>query len=687
MKSDLKRNISVVCILAGLGLVCLGAGDGIWPGDEVQNVENTTPVLSGVSSEADVTEDVLADTIIQVFSGQGGAAEVQKVSWGSEELTEELWEQMEQWREDYKDKPYTYKGYIELLGEPSGKPEEGFLQEYATVQYKNSQYTYLVTNGGIYEIQTRGDRNTWRACMQELLCSVPQWQITREEAEQYVHEMRFDWYERYNENPPDNELSLWYQGMEFSFYGERERLLEYRSAREYEAGQEAAPGRECLWFKQMYYGREIERQICTAEALPVYENYRELREYLQTLYPDMWDCEFYTRKPGEYDPDPLIGLMMSDAEYGYYCREGQWYQVCICTDAEIDTTNKPYYWVDSTFSYELDYSNYIASYWYNVSDRGYVTERDLTQSTFYLEEEISPGQIFSFDCRATKEEEGELIVDSTYEVNVSVLGEEEPFQVLEVHSAEWEPFSFEDFNADGFLDLMILYFYGANGGSAEHYIWSPSKEEFIQAPEELSYFGQYGIDQEKRQLSIHYHGSAISGSEYLYQWSGEMDCELIRYFHHDDIYDYEEKEYTGMQIDIRSYENGQEKLLSDYLYPMDEYMERDAIWGIYCLDFVWEQEVTLEGQEGLCILRYAQENVEPEEDAQADAEGYLDYLFLFREDTYLICALEKQEAMAAYTDIVWEEETQQLMVIYEDGSIHLYQWNGSKAQFSVSDDN
>ncbi len=54
-----------------------------------------------------------------------------------------------------------------------------------------------------------------------------QWQITREEAEQYVHEMRFDWYEKYNENPPDNELSLWYQGMEFSFYGEKERLLEY----------------------------------------------------------------------------------------------------------------------------------------------------------------------------------------------------------------------------------------------------------------------------------------------------------------------------------------------------------------------------------------------------------------------------------------------------------------------------
>ena len=684
MKIDRKRTISIVCLLAGLGLVWLGTGGGIWPGDEVQNIESTTTVSMESASGTDDEEDVLADIILQVFSEQGGGAEVQKVSWESEELTEKLWEQMEQWREKYKDKPYTYEGYIELLGDPSGKPEEGFLQEYATVQYKNAQYTYLVTDAGIYEIQSRGDRNTWRACMQELLCSVPNWQITKKEAEQYVHEMRFDWYERYNENPPDIELGLWYQGMEFSFYGETSRLLAYRSGREYEAGQEVVPGRECLWFKQMYYGREIERQICIAEALPVFETYRELREYLQTLYPDMWDCEFYTRKTGEYDPDPLIGLMTRDAEYGYYCREGQWYQVYIREDAEIDTGKEPYYWVDSTLRYRLKY-DYRASYQYRVSDRGYVAEADLTQSTFYLEEEISPGQIFSFDCRVTEEEEGELIVDSTYEIAVSVPRAEEPFQILEVHSAEWEPFSFEDFNADGFQDLRILYFYGADGGSAAHYIWSPSREEFIQAPEELSYFGQYGIDQEKRRLSVHYHGSAISGSESLYQWSGEMDCELIRYFSHNDVYDYEEKEYKGTQIDIYSYENGQKKILSDYLYPIDEYMERDEIWGIYYLDFVWEQEVTLEGQEGPCILRYAQENAEFEEDAHADTEGYLDYLFLFREDTYLICALEKQEAPAAYSGFTWEGETGQLTVRYEDGLQRCYQWDGAAFQICVAD--
>lgn len=683
-KQFIYRGIYALCLLACLGLVWLGTGDGIWPGDEVHNAENMTSMSLEDSSEEDVAEDVLADRIIQVFSEQGGDAQVQRVSWDSDELPEKLWEQMDQWRQKHANKPFAYKGYIELLKEPTDKPEEEFLWEYATVQYRNSQYTYLVTDVGIYEIQSRGDRNTWMACMLELLCSVPQWQITREEAEQYVHEMRFDWDERYNESPPGYELSLWYQGMKFSFYGENERLLAYRSSREYEAEQEAVPGRECLWFKQMYYGREIERQIYTAEALPVFETYRELRKYLQTLYPDMWDCEFYTRKIGEYDPDPLIGLMTSDAEYGYYCREGQWYQVCIHKDEEIDTSKEPYYWVDSTLSYRLNYDNYRASYQYRVSDRGYVDEGDLTQNTFYLEEEISPGQIFSFDCRVKEKKVGELTVDSTYEVAVSVLGAEEPFQILEAHSAEWEPFSFEDYNADGCQDLTVKYYYGANGGSAAHYIWSPSGEEFIRGPEDLEYYGQYGIDQEKRRLSIHYHGSAISGAEALYQWLGEMDCELIRYFNHGDIYDYEEKEYKGMQIDIRSYENGQEKILSDYLYPIDEYMERDDIWGIYYLDFVWEQEVALEGQDEPCILRYAQEKAESGEDTQED--GYQDYLYLFREDTYLIYTLEKQEAPAAYADIVWEEEAGQLAVNYEDSTTYLYQWDGTTFRSPFSRD-
>lgn len=259
----------------------------------------------------------------------------------------------------------------------------------------------------------------------------------------------------------------------------------------------------------------------------------------------------------------------------------------------------------------------------------------------------------------------------------------EPFQILETSSAEWEPFSFEDFNADGWQDLRVLYYYGANGGTAQHYIWSPTRGEFVQAPEGLDYFGMYGVDQEKRQLSMHYHGSALSGTEELYQWSGETDCELIRRFAHDAVNDYQE-----MHIEICCYENGQEKVLSDYCYPMDEYLERGAIWGIYTLDFVWEREVELPGQEGICILRYAQEKLMPEEmegteDSETSqdgievlAEGYLDYVFLFREDTYLIYGVEHREAPAAYTGLTWDEEQALLTVNYEGDEKQCYRWDG-----------
>lgn len=296
-------------------------------------------------------------------------------------------------------------------------------------------------------------------------------------------------------------------------------------------------------------------------------------------------------------------------------------------------------------------------------------ETESEENSPYWEVEISPGYTLSFDISLSEEQAGEIFDTYVFEIAVFIPGEETPFQILEAESTELHPFSLEDFNADGYQDLRVEFYYGANGGSAAHYLWSPSRGEFVEGPKELEYYGQYGIDYEKRQLFLHCHGSAISGSESIYQWSGEMDCELIRYFEHGEIYDFEQHEDKGVQVDIYRYEDGQIQVLSEYRYPTEEYLSRDDIWGIFDLDFVWEQEVALEGQERPCILRYTQET---------DGSDWLDYLFLFREDTYLICALEKQKAPAAYTDIVWEEETQRLAVHYEDGTTKRYRWNGEE---------
>lgn len=656
----LKRGVMAVCLLLCMSLVWIGAVGSFRP--------DTAALDAGKARSP--REIGLEEMIRQIFTGQGCMVKVQKVDWEAEELPQRLWARMEQWQEYYANTPRALMGYIELLDEPAREAGEDFLWEYATVQHESAQETFLVVDSGIYQVSSLGSNGLWQSCMRELLSGVPQWQISKDEAERYIHGLDFEKYERYSD-PPYGKLELWYQGISVTFY-EDSRLLAYRRDRERVLpGEKTDSGRECLWFQEKWNERELEWQFCTAESfsrLP----YEELLKRLQVLHPGLWNCVFYTRETGEYDAWPLIDLMTEDGEYVYYYRRGQWYQVSIRPTEDAGGRQGLFGSEGYSFAYDLGYSHQ-ESYSFYVTEQGDITETDQIQHRHYLEQEMGPGLQLCFDCQMTDEYRGELFIDYTYEVAVSRLGEE-PFQILEVSSAEWEPFSFEDFNADGWLDLRVLYYYGANGGTASHYIWSPSKGEFVCGSEELEYFGMYGIDQEKRQLHMHYHGSASSGTEELYQWSGETDCELIRRFNHDDVNNYQE-----MHIGIYSYEDGQEKVLSDYDYPWDEYVERGAIWGIYTLDFVWEREIELPGQEGTCILRYAQEKSVPEdEDGEETKEKQemLDYLFLFREDTYLICAVEHQVAPAAYTGLSWDEEQAQLTVSYAGGEKQYYQWDG-----------
>lgn len=652
----LKREIAAACLLFCLVCIWLMANG---------NFEKSPEQNEGESS--------LEETIIQIFTGQGNIVKVQKVDWGVGELPQRLWERVEHWQEYYADSPRAIMGYIELFDEPEGQAAEDFLWEYATVQLESAQETFLVVGTEIYQINTLRSNELWQSCMRTLFTSVPQWQISGDGADQYIHDLDFETYEEYRD-PPYGKLELWYQGISVSFY-ENSRLLACRRDRG-DSSQRGKldSGRECLWFRQEWEDRELEWQFCTAESL-TNRSYEELFQCLRTLYPGMWNCVFYTREAGEYDAWPLIDLMTEDAEYVYYYRRGQWYRVSIRPTEDVNGRQGLFGSKGYGIRHDLGYSNQ-ESYSFMVTEQGDITETDQIQHRYYMEQGLGPGLRLCFDCRKTEEYQGELFADYTYEVAISRPGEEEPFQVLEVSSAERGPFSFEDFNADGWLDLSVLYCYGANGGTAAHYVWSPSKEEFVRMPEEFDYFGSYGVDEEKRQLHMHYHGSALAGTEELYQWSGETDCELIRRFSHNDLNDYQE-----MHIEISCYEDGQEKILSDYCYPMDEYSERDAIWGIYTLDFVWERGVELPGQEGTCILRYAQEKTLSED---KDAGEYLDYLFLFREDTYLICALEHQEAPAAYSGLAWDEERDRLTVSYAGGEDQCYQWDGET--FIISQD-
>ncbi|MDE7286700.1 MAG: hypothetical protein K2N55_07660, partial [Lachnospiraceae bacterium] len=163
------------------------------------------------------------------------------------------------------------------------------------------------------------------------------------------------------------------------------------------------------------------------------------------------------------------------------------------------------------------------------------------------------------------------------------------------------PFVIEDFNADGYLDITVHYYYGANGGTASHYIYSPSQRKFVKLDDELDYYGWYFVDPDARILYMQYHDSAISGTEAAYQWEGEMDYKKIRQFDHDDV-------GNGVQVKIVRYDEEREEVICDYTYSMEEYDKRmEEIWGIYYKDFIWEKEVIDDSTGKKYMLRYAEE--------------------------------------------------------------------------------
>lgn len=698
-KRYIYSGIGVVFLLICLGLVWRGTGDDVLSGKtagETGLYEKQVPFLY---------RDALMGEILHSF--EPWVWDVKKVDWGPEELVKHMWEQMAQLRnresgqvtrrteawesvnnimcekEKVIDSPWAATGYIQIFTEPLG---QGSLREYAVVAQGFWQYTYLVTDECIYQIYSTAGLHSWGACMQELLQSVPQWQITAEEAEKYVHSFELDRKALYGRYDDIDRLSVWYDDMNFLFT-EEYKLLECQSDME-------GSGKSRLRIRFWNPGEEQKRemQIGTVD-MPVFNTYEEWREYLQTLHPEQQDCYFFTYTAGKYCADPFIMLEVEEMQYGYFQREGQWYQICFDIPGNGD-----YFDLElRNICYELGYEYLIPSYWWCMDEKGNILEADLMQDVYRLVEEISPGQIFSFECTMVRAQENDIWDEKVYQVAVTAQGEEEPFQVFEVESSRgngdgfssWDfdnAFYFVDFNADGFQDLEVLYYYGANGGSVRTFVWSPSRGEFVRMPEELGNW-DYRVYFETRQLNQYFHGSALSGASKLYQWSGEMDYELIRYeeYSYEDVWDedgnyIEELYYTK----IVAFDQGREKVLTDYTYDSDD-DSANYVGLLYGLDVAWEKKVAVTGQDKPCILRYAQNKATIDGDGQK--EVHLDYLFLFREDTYLICALPGQEAPAAYADLAWEEETQQLVVHYEDDTRYFYQWDGAKFHFSASHEN
>lgn len=245
-------------------------------------------------------------------------------------------------------------------------------------------------------------------------------------------------------------------------------------------------------------------------------------------------------------------------------------------------------------------------------------------------------------------------------------GKQEPQQAdseknnIKLSRREPFPFEFEDFNVDGYSDLSVVLHHAQHNTIISHYIFSPSKKGFVKLDSELDYDAY--VDYEKRQLQIHHWFIQNYGLEVIYQWKNEMDFEMVKRFMHDEA-------EGGVLVKIARYENGEEEILSDYIYSQEEYAERDDIWGTYREDFIWEKEVTDSVTGKKYTIRYAEVFL-PEEAEKNNGIYYDGRIYVYDEDTYLV-SVTHSEIVAESESIIWEEgdgEKEQAVVIcYTDG--------------------
>ena len=518
---------------------------------------------------------------------------------------------------------------------------------------------HLQKDGVSYTLQGKGlEKEEWYCFLEELLLSSDLYWGERDAYTDTLFPMFIDDH-RYSEGDCwwlqfDGELLpiKWDDLISCNLYEDGLRICFYTDSQQ----EEEPLYRECL----LHHGDEF----------PAFETEGELYDWFKEKLPSIQSYTAYPKKevfeearesegenPGDWISEKTIYREMVTEEgqsLVYLTYQSMNYEFIYDTVWE-DIRDTPFDHYD--MFHVLGLATYHGvSYDATISEDGLLNQYDNLRQKYYLQQEIGK-EVFSFAVErvylpgdAEKEPEE---ISRLWKISVYRNEENEAFQEIEVWSAAFQecPVSFYDFNADGFQDLIVYYYYGANGGSESRYLWSPSRENFVYFPD-LDYYGSYYVDPDTRRLHIHYHGSAISGSNEVYQWKNEMDCELIK-----DIKYYPASfdSTESMVIKVTRYDGGREEMLSDYTYSREEYeARRDDIWGIYNEDFIWEQEVTVDGE--TYILRYAQR---PLEDMPPTwGEKYSGRLYIFREDTYLL-SVRESEIIDPWSRMEWAEKDEE----------------------------
>lgn len=251
---------------------------------------------------------------------------------------------------------------------------------------------------------------------------------------------------------------------------------------------------------------------------------------------------------------------------------------------------------------------------------GSVSRFDLLSNTYFYRKDLGNGEMIRILAERMEETSEEAGNDDYYRVRIYDEKKNELLQELQIHSFEKErsPFRFEDFNADGYFDLTVVDHYIGHNRAEYHYIFSPSKREFVKLDSELDY-GAY-VDQETRRMYFHFHFLEAYGLEVTYQWKNET----------------------------------------------------------YYEDFIWEKEVTDKSTGEKYMIRYA-EVFQPEEAEKNNGIYYDGRIFVYDEDTYLV-SVTHSEIVSESESIEWEDGSgdreQALVIHYVDGGESVFYLSG-----------
>lgn len=530
-----------------------------------------------------------------------------------------------------------------------GKTE---LAGFARVELENGKhYVYLGGATKVYELSGKMEQLEWNFFLQRVFY----WRGLQLEGREMPEDM-FNYEIKFLE---DGGLYARFYYDFFSYSLTEKRILSYeKDENGFELQLEEKEEDE-------YIKQDVTLHI--VDALPKYETEEELLVYFLKKHPNMISYEVYPLEEEETTSEGSFNFIReeNETEFGYFQRAGKYYMASSKKDKESD-----YYGMVSHIRSQAGYDYREDCIW-EKTEVG--TEwSNFDKRIFILESDIGTGEKFTFEVRPPAnaqpietEVTGWMEYGMDLEVAVYGEGDSEPFQIFETSSVHynWQPVMLEDLNADGYLDFSMLWYYGANGGSAYHYIWSPSMHKFIEASEELEYFGSYWVDEEKRRLNIHYHGSAASGENRLFQWENEVDCWLYKSMEYDYAHE-DEKEW----FEIKTYsKDGTEKVLLDCVVE-ESYENEDFAWCLYYDDILCEQMVQDKQTGEKYQLYFAQGTMYV--DGEAVPEGYDERLYVVSEELYPIKLLE-WEGYNACVKMTWtadENGDEKLQISYEDGS-------------------